>query len=97
MPADIGKWVSLGVRFVPFVIQAILNAQKVKDAKGPAKKQAVKDAVEAGVPGLESALEKDVLNDAKVMEATSSYIDAYVALQNAIAASKASKGTGDPK
>jgi hypothetical protein len=97
----IGKFFSIGLKLVPYIGVAINTieavAATIKELKGPAKKEAVLNAITKGIPIAENFLDKDVLNDPKVVEAVGDYIDAYVALQNAIAASKQVKGTGEPK
>lgn len=96
----IGKFLSLGLKLVPYIGVAInaieLAASTIKELKGPAKKQAVLDAVTKGLPIVENLIDKDVVNDPKVVEATGNYIDAYVALQNAIKATREAKGPGTP-
>jgi len=96
----IGKFLSLGLKLVPYIGVAIntieMVASTIKELRGPAKKQAVLDAVTKGLPIVENLIDRDVVNDSKVVEAVGDFIDAYVSLQNAIAAVKASKGTGEP-
>lgn len=87
------KWISFGLRLVPYIGSAISAVESIREAKGNEKLKAVKSAVQMGVEATESALDKDLLNDDKVQEALSGYISAYVGLQNAIAASKSLKAT----
>jgi hypothetical protein len=92
---NLGKFVGLGTKFVPYVNYAInaieIVSDLIKGFKGQAKEDAVIAAVTRGLPILEGALEKDVVNDAAVIEATRQYIRAYVALQNAIRATLAAR------
>lgn len=90
------NWVDIGLRVVSVIGTLIQGVERVRKASGPEKKAAVLEAIAAGVPALEFALDKDFLNDPKVLEAASAYVDAYVALQNAIAASKQAKAAQQP-
>ena len=51
--------------------------------KGPDKKVAAEALARGMVEAVEAGAGKDVLNDAAVVEATSQFIDAYVAFRNA--------------
>lgn len=88
MGFDAKKWVSVGLRFIPYIGPIVNAVEQVKGAKGPAKLDAVKDAVAVGVEAGEFALDRDLLKDDKVQAALTGYINAYVALQNAVAAAK---------
>jgi hypothetical protein len=85
---DVRKWAVVGLKFIPYVGAFVNAAEKIKVAKGSEKKQRVLDAVALGIEATEFAADRDILNDPKVVEATAKYIDAVVALQNAIALSK---------
>ena len=95
------KWLDIGIRFIPYVGGIMQAAEAIKDAKGAEKAEAVKRAVTVGLEATEFALDKDLLLNDKVQEAIDRYRDAYVNLQNAIAATKASRvsapdATGHP-
>lgn len=90
------NWVDIGLRVVSVIGTLIQGVERVRKASGPEKRAAVLEAVAAGVPALEFALDKDFLNDPKVLEAAGNYIDAYVALQNAIAASRVARNPQSP-
>ena len=86
--------VGLGVAsaYVPALGTAVATIESsLPQLSGPNKKAAAVAMANAVVQALEGVEDKDVLNDAKVQEATSSFVDAYVALMNAIAAAKAAK------
>jgi hypothetical protein len=93
----LGKFAGAGVKLVPYIGLAINTIEIVSGLitglKGEDKKKAVLEAVTKALPVVEGALEKDVVNDPKVVEALKSYIDAYVSLQNAIKATQESKGS----
>ena len=79
--------------FLPGIVIASINTieEAAGEMKGGDKKAAVLKMAAAAVQAVEGASDKDVVNDAKVAEATSQFIDAYVALQNAIAAARQAK------
>lgn len=83
------KWLNIGIRFIPFINTIVTAIEQVKGAQGAAKLSAAQEAIRVGLEATEFAVEKDLLNDDKVMEAATGYINAYVAVQNAIAAAKA--------
>lgn len=87
--ADAKKWVSVGLRFVPYLGQIMQGIEAVKSAKGAEKAVAFEEAFMNGLEAAEFALDKDILADEGVRAAAQSYREAYVSLQNAIAASKA--------
>ncbi len=86
--------------FLPAIVTQSIEAieEAAGGLKGPQKKDAVIAMATAAVKGIEGAIDKDVVNDPKVIEATSKFIDSYVAARNAeallreaISAAKAAK------
>jgi len=90
------EWVTIGVK-VASVIGKLVRGVEGVGVSGSDKRKAVLaaivPAVEAAVPVAELAAGKDFLNDEKVVEAAGAYVDAYVALQNAISATLAARKT----
>lgn len=90
----LGAAKAVGSIFLPGIVMTSINAieENVGDLMtGADKKTAVLGIAANTVSTIEGALEKDVVNDAAVVSATGNFIDAYVALMNAIAAAKAAK------
>lgn len=85
------KWVEIGFRALPYVIAAVNAVEKFVAGKGQAKQDAAVDMVKTMLQAAEGTAGKDLLNDPDVERATRHAIDAVVALQNTIAAVKASK------
>lgn len=89
--------------FLPAIVVQSIDAieEAAGELKGPDKKAAVLKMATAAVQGIEGAADKDVVNDAKVLEAASLVIDTTVAAKNAealmrqaIAAAIAAKNRG---
>ena len=90
------KILSVGTGIASLYVPALGAAigtieQAVPDLAGPNKKQAAVAMAQAVVEAAEGSAGKDLVNDAAVQQATSSFVDAYVALMNAIAAAKHAK------
>lgn len=68
----------------------------IPQLKGSDKKAAVQNIAAAAVQAIEGVADKDILNDAGVQAATSSFIDAYVALVKAVETAKAAKALVNP-
>lgn len=83
---DIGRWVGIGMRFIPILITLIGTIERVSGGTSAQKKQAVLDAVDVILPTLELSIGRDALKDPAVKEAISRGIDAIVAIQNTIEA-----------
>lgn len=81
--------IGVGGIFVPGLNSAIhVVEENLPDLKGPNKKAAALKIAMSVIETSEDAAAKDLVNDPVVLAAASAYVDAYVALQNAIAASK---------
>lgn len=61
---------------------------KIKDAHGAEKQQAVIETVQEALPAIENLVGIDFINDAKLNALLKAYIDAKVALENGITAAK---------
>lgn len=84
------KWLSLGLRLMPYVITAIEGVEKLLGGKKGAEKQdAAVDILRTSLEALEAGLGKDLLDDAEANAAFRELIAAYVAVQNVIAKKKA--------
>lgn len=91
MALNANKWIGFGLRLIPYVGTIVNAVEEIKDAKGSAKLAKVKEAVEVGLPAIESVVDRDLLKDEKVSEAFDGFVSSYVNFQNALAAAKASK------
>ena len=84
------------IKVLNIVLTGMAMVEGVKNAKGLEKADAVVEATPALVAALETGIGKDILEDAKVIQAERNAISAIVAFQNAIRDVKAAKGTGAP-
>jgi len=84
MPAN---WIAQTARLVPLIVVAVHAVETIATlARGRSKQEAAVEAVHAGLAAAELGLGRDLLNDDDVDEAVRCLVDAYVALQNAVAA-----------
>lgn len=83
------NWTSLGAKIFPLLIMAVNMVERISQAKGKAKQDAAIDAITTGLAAIELSTDRDLLHDAAVEKALRGAIDAYVNLQNVIAAVKA--------
>lgn len=90
------NWTTLGITLAQLVPIVVGKVQKTKaDAPGPEKKADVLDLARTLVAGTEVIAGKDLIDDNAVQSALSGYIDATVALKNAIAsAHQSASGVG---
>lgn len=86
------QWLAKGITAINFVISVINGVEAIKSASGSEKKARVLDELSKDVPDLEDLLGKNLVDDPSLLAAASAFIDAYVAFQNALAASKAITG-----
>lgn len=77
-------WIRMGLKVVPLVMSAIGAIEKVAEKKGQAKQDAAVGLVSELLPAIESAISRDVVDDAKVQTGLRAVIDAVVALLNVI-------------
>jgi hypothetical protein len=79
-------WLPQTARLLPVIIGAVHAVEAITAVASSADKQeAAVRAVHASVGAVEIGVHRDLLDDAAVDEAVRRTIDAYVALQNAIA------------
>ena len=78
-------WLSLGLKLLPFIVEAGSWVEKFITAKGKYKQDAAIYMVRSSLAVAEVGADRDLLNDDDVETATRTVIDAVVALQNLIA------------
>jgi hypothetical protein len=79
------RWVSIGLKLLPFIVEAINWVEKFIMKKGVEKQDAAVKMTLSMLGIAEEAMDKDIMNDKDVEEATRRVIDAVVALQNLLA------------
>lgn len=83
---DRTSWVISGIRLVPHVIAAVHAVESLATAKsGKEKQDAAVEAVQAALEITEASMGRDVVDNPKVEQAVRQLIDAYIAVQNAVA------------
>ena len=78
-------WLSLALKLLPFIVEAVSGVEKFITAKGKYKQDAAIYMVRSSLAVAEVGADRDLLNDDDVETATRTVIDAVVALQNLIA------------
>ena len=78
-------WLSLGLKLLPFIVEAVSWVEKFITAKGKYNQDAAIYMVRSSLAVAEVGADRDLLNDDDVETATRTVIDAVVALQNLIA------------
>jgi hypothetical protein len=76
------KWISIGLKLLPFIVEAVNWVEKFIMKKGVEKQTAAVKMTLSMLDIAEEAMDKDIMNDKDVEEATRRVIDAVVALQN---------------
>jgi|TARA_R100001132_G_C3246760_1_gene75446 hypothetical protein len=76
------RWVSIGLKLLPFIVEAINWVEKFIMKKGVEKQDAAVKMTLSMLGIAEEAMDKDIMNDSDVEKATRRVIDAVVALQN---------------
>ena len=79
------RWVSIGLKLLPFIVEAINWVEKFIMKKGVEKQDAAVKMTLSMLGIAEEAMDKDIMNDSDVEKATRRVIDAVVALQNLLA------------
>jgi hypothetical protein len=79
------QWIALGMKLLPFIVEAVQWVEKFITQKGQYKQDAAVYMVRSILGVAEQGANKDLLNDDDVESATRKVIDAVVALQNVIA------------
>ena len=77
-------WIALGMKLLPFIVEAVNWVEKFITAKGKYKQDAAVYMVKSILGVAESGANRDLLNDDEVEEATRKVIDAVVALNNIV-------------
>ena len=78
-------WITLGMKLLPYIVEAVSWVEKFVKAKGKYKQDAAVYMVKATLGLVETGSGRDLLDDEDVEKATRKVIDAVVALQNMIA------------
>ena len=84
-------WITLGMKLLPFIVEAVQWVEKFVTEKGKYKQDAAVYMVKSILGIAESASARDLLDDDDVEEATRKVIDAVVALLNVVAKKHASE------
>lgn len=84
-------WISIGMKLLPFIVDAVQWVEKFVTQRGKQKQDAAVYMVKSILGIVERGANRDLLDDDDVEEATRSVIDAVVALQNIIAKKHASE------
>jgi hypothetical protein len=79
------KWIAIGLKLLPFIVEAVNWVEKFITKKGVEKQDAAVKMTLSMLGIAEEAMDKDILNDKDVEQATRRVIDAVVALQNLMA------------
>jgi hypothetical protein len=79
------KWISIGLKLLPFIVEAVNWVEKFIMKKGVEKQDAAVKMTLSMLGIAEEAMNKDILNNADVEESARRVIDAVVALQNLLA------------
>jgi hypothetical protein len=77
-------WLALGMKLFPYIVEAVQWVEKFVTQKGKYKQDAAVYLVKSVLGIAEQGVNKDLLDDEEVEEATRKVIDAVVALQNII-------------
>tara|TARA_R100000656_G_scaffold46526_1_gene37947 strand:+ start:776 stop:1054 length:279 start_codon:yes stop_codon:yes gene_type:complete len=79
------KWVAIGLKLLPFIVEAITWVERFIMKKGVEKQDAAVKMTLSMLGIAEEAIDKDIMDDGDVEKATRRVIDAVVALQNLLA------------
>ena len=88
----VGKWSMRAARVMPMVDEAISFVELFVAKKGEEKREAAVMLVQTMLEAAETGAGRDLVDDAAVLEKLREYIDAGVALKNAVAAREAARG-----
>ena len=78
-------WLAIGMKLLPFIVEAVGWVEKFITAKGKYKQDAAVYMVKSILGIAEQGTNRDLLNDNEVEEATRKVIDAVVSLNNIVA------------
>jgi hypothetical protein len=79
------KWVSIGLKLLPYIVEAVSWVERFIMKKGVEKQDAAVKMTLSMLGIAEEALDRDILNDSDVENAARRVIDAVVSLQNLLA------------
>lgn len=77
-------FLQIGLKLLPYIVEAVQWVEKFITTKGKYKQDCAVYMVKSILGVAEAGVNKDLLNDEKVEEATRAVIDAVVALQNVL-------------
>ena len=78
-------WIALGMKLLPYIVEAVSWVEKFVERKGKQKQDAAVYMVKSILGVAEVADGRDLLDDDDVEDATRKVIDAVVALNNIVA------------
>ena len=78
-------WITLGMKLLPYIVEAVHWVEKFITTKGKYKQDAAVYLVKSVLGIAEAGTAKDLLDDDEVEAATRKVIDAVVSLQNVVA------------
>jgi hypothetical protein len=81
-------WIALGMKLLPFIVDAVQWVEKFVTQKGQYKQDAAVYMVKSILGIAEQGTNKDLLDDDDVETATRAVIDAVVKLNNVIASAR---------
>jgi len=92
MKLDVSRWIPLGLRVMDAIPRVMEMVEVLKKGHSGQEKREAAIRTTRDIVGItEDAANKDVLNDPQVEAAVGAAMDAFVNVQNVIAAVKASK------
>ena len=77
-------WLALGMKLLPYIVEAVNWVEKFVTEKGQRKQDAAVYMVKSTLNLVEVGANRDILDDDKIEAATRSVIDAGVHLQNLV-------------
>ena len=83
-----GGWITLGMKLLPYIVEAVGWVEKFVTRKGKQKQDAAVYMVKSIVGVAEISGGRDLLDDEEVEDATRKVIDAVVALNNIVASKR---------
>ena len=83
------KWVELGLRIVPMIFGVVETVERFVDVHGKDKEDAAVTMVKTLLSVVEAGTNRDLVNDDAFESAVRECIQAYVAVQNLVAAKRA--------
>ena len=82
-------WLALGMKLLPYIVEAVNWVEKFVTEKGQRKQDAAVYMVKSTLNLVEVGANRDILDDDKIEAATRSVIDAVVHLQNLVSEKRA--------